>query len=240
MFSSLATCCRVSSIVWSRRRIDEVRRARVVERGAGLGTAGEELLAEPGEVGDLMTPGLVGERPRVERLRDRRGAGPGCAPGPSCRPGPTSAAPRGPARTGRRPPSPKAAGGPARGSPRCPGSLPPRRRRCGPPGFRRRGRAEAARGRCLAGRRRYDDRKTRGHDQEAGQDAVPAHGSRSDLRSSITSDLARPAHLAAPAGPPSGTIRKSTCPSWTTAPVPIGASYRTRPATGAAILQRPI
>ena len=40
----------------------QVRRARVVERGTGPGTAGEELLAEPGEIGDIMTPGLVGER----------------------------------------------------------------------------------------------------------------------------------------------------------------------------------
>ncbi len=153
----------------------QVRRARVVERGTGPGTAGEELLAEPGEIGDIMTPGLVGERPRVERLRDRRGTGPGSHQGHRVDPVPRQQLRGGllgqadelPVRRRReeRHEAPaevhclRDAVEAGRRDPRG------RRRRHGDGG--------------LAGRRRYDDRKTRGHDQEAGQDA--AHGSRSDL-----------------------------------------------------------
>ena len=59
----------------------EVRPARVMERAAGLGPAGEEFLAEPREVGDPVPPGLLGEGLRVERLRDRHAAGAGAHQG---------------------------------------------------------------------------------------------------------------------------------------------------------------
>ena len=218
----------------------EVRRARVVERGAGLGAAGEELLAEPGEVGDPMTPGLVGEGLRVERLRGRRGAGPGAHQGHRVDPVPRQ---------------------PLRG--RLLGQAGDRLlldRRCD--------RHEDARDthRLMhpavddggPGRRVFAGRGRRGrrHRHLAGAGAAMTASPEAPIKTTVKMPCLRmgippisarrsspgpprPAHFAAPAGVPSGTIRKSTCPSWMTAPVPIGASYRTRPATGAATLQRP-
>ncbi len=204
----------------------EIRPARVVERSAGLGAAGEELLAEPGEVSDPVLAGLLGEGLGVERLCGRRGAGAGAHQGQRVGPVPgqdlegrlhvkaDELCVQGRHDDGRQ--DPVSPGHAHRTDPLdagCQG------------------------GRGLGGGRRRHEGDSRGPDRDDEERIAQTHQNCSDLRtddhvvcsagsgvSVLGGHPTRASHFAEPAGAASGTIRKSTCPSRTTAPGPIGAS----------------